>query len=585
MVRHGLKHIFQKPTPDIDSSDRTQQLRSKTVYAGTVNLAQTLAKGNNSLYKTYNGPYEVVTQSGKSNLIASRSYDDLLSITKGKVLLNQLPLTPFTQEYYQKNFAKGQMYEGNYNRFDPSFNFVTGCNNSVLVYDISTPGFAGPSSYDTNGGFIGVTGPGPTGTSDSNKHIFVDPDHCYYSDPCLLDASYTRFVSPGLTGATGSAQFTAQQIINADQYRGFIYPMPNLTLMCVQEIPDQQIGPLFCPKPPTPITSVIWEYTNSPPTDLINDITPTYNGSAFTLRVKSVVPANAKYKLSGVTSVTNADDPPAQITLTGSESFFGSIQSPSIRIVPASFTSSWEYTIDGGTSYTDLTGDVTAAYTASAFAIRLKGVVPVNATFTQSGVASVINVGDLAQITLTGSGNFTGSVTSPPIRVTPPEINIYSRTSGTITRSRTDTPNYNGDGNNLVLGYTNTVDTTGNYYVSSATNPSLTFDNTKPLYLHFFIPLPNPANPGNPNVQVWTQASYYYKGSATLTFVAADSKYVSTPDNNFVLQSGQTYWTIWSQYPAGSFIANVADTKLSMLIDDGGTGQWQWQGTLNVTKV
>ena len=71
MVRHGLKHIFQKPTPDIDSSDHTQQLRSKTIYAGTVNLAQTLVKGNNNKYKTYNGPYEVNNKDGNSNLIAS----------------------------------------------------------------------------------------------------------------------------------------------------------------------------------------------------------------------------------------------------------------------------------------------------------------------------------------------------------------------------------------------------------------------------------------------------------------------------------------------------------------------------------
>jgi hypothetical protein len=761
MVRHGLKHIFQKPTPDIDSSDRTQQLRAKTVYAGTVNLAQTLVNGNNNRYKTYNGPYEVSNQSGNSNVISSQSYDDLLSITKGKVLLNQLPLNSSTQEYYQKNFAKGQMYEGNYNRFDPSFNFVghTGCNDSVLVYDISTPGFTGPSSYDTNGGFIGVTGPGPTGTSASNKHIFIDPNHCYYSDPCLLDASYTRFVSPGLTGATGPAQFNAQQIINADQYRGFSYPMPNFTLMCAQEIPDQQIGPLFCPQPPTPITAVMWEYTNSPPTDLTSNITPTYNGSAFTIRVKGVVPANAKYKLTGITSVTNASDPPAQITLTGSQYFTSSITSPSIRVVPVQFTATWEYTNDGGSSYNDLTGNITPTYTSSLFTIRLKGVVPANATFTPSGVASITNVGDpqaqliitgsgnfagsvitspsirvvpalftatweytnnggssyndltgnitptytsspftirlkatapanatftpsgvasitnvgdpqaqvvltgsgnfsgsaisspsirvnsalftatwkyttdggstytdlnssgssfvynssspvtytiaiktvapsnatftqsgaasvtnigLAQLTLTGSGNFMGSVTSPPIRVTPPEINIYNKTSGTNTKSVNDPPNFNGNGNNLVFGYTNTVDTTGNYYVSSATNPSLTFDNTKPLYLYFFTPLANPPNPEtNPNAQVWLQNPTYLKGTATLTFDAANSKYVSTSDNNFVLQSGQTYWTIWSQTQAGAFNTS----NLSMLIYDGGTGNWQWQGTLNVAKV
>jgi len=255
MVRHALKHIFQKPAPDIDSSDRTQQLRSKTIYAGTVNLAQTLANGTNNRYKTYTGPYEVVTQTGNSNLIASHSYDDLLSITKGKVLLNQLPLNSDSRDYYQKNFAKGQMYEGNYNHFNPSHNFIghTGCNDAVLVYDIGSTGFTGPASYDANGGFIGATGPIGTGGSDNNKRIFIDPNHCYYSDPCLVDASYTRFVSPGLTGATGmtgsagSAKFNAQQIINADQYRGFSYPMSNFNLTCVQQLPNQAIGPLFCP--------------------------------------------------------------------------------------------------------------------------------------------------------------------------------------------------------------------------------------------------------------------------------------------------------------------------------------------------
>ena len=249
MVRHGLKHIFQKPTPDIDSSDRTQQLRAKTIYAGTVDLAKTLISGNNRVYQTYNGPYEVVTQAGTgdSKLIASRTYDDMLSITKGKVLLNQLPFNSLTQDYYQKNFAKGQMYEGNYNRFDPSFNFTghTGCNNSVLVYDISSTGFTGRASYDTNGGFIGATG--PIGDSENNKHIFVDPNHCYYSNPCLLDASYTRFVNPALSGLTGPAQFNAQQIISADQYRGFSFPMPDFNLICEQPNLNQSVGPLFCP--------------------------------------------------------------------------------------------------------------------------------------------------------------------------------------------------------------------------------------------------------------------------------------------------------------------------------------------------
>lgn len=251
MVVNSFKPLFRRPCPELTSSERTQQLRSKTVYSGTVNLAKTIAAGNNNRIKTYNGPYEVVNEGGNSTMIASQSYDDMLSITKGKVLLNQLPLNSYTQSYYQKNFGKEEMYVGNYNQFDPSFNFTGGndkCNESVLVYDISANGFTG--SYDASGGFVGVTGPVPN--SETNRQIFIDPDHCYYSDPCLKDASYTRFVTPELAGLTGTAAYFAQQIIGADQYRGFAYPMPNFNLTCVQQLPNQSSGPLFCPlKTPT----------------------------------------------------------------------------------------------------------------------------------------------------------------------------------------------------------------------------------------------------------------------------------------------------------------------------------------------
>jgi hypothetical protein len=102
MVLHGLKRIFQKPTPDLSSSDRTNQLRSKTVYAGTVELSKTLEKNNNR-YQTYNGPFEIAKKNvyTDATLVASASYKDLLDITKGKVLLNQLPLTDLTYTYYE----------------------------------------------------------------------------------------------------------------------------------------------------------------------------------------------------------------------------------------------------------------------------------------------------------------------------------------------------------------------------------------------------------------------------------------------------------------------------------------------------
>ena len=257
MVLHGLNRIFQKPTTNLSSSDRTNQLRSKTVYAGTVDLSTTLNKPGNDRYKTYNGPYEISKKNlyGDATLVASASYKDLLDITKGKVLLNQLPLTDSTYPYYEKNFGNGEMYVGNYQQFDGSKTGPTGCIDSVLVYDLSSTGFTGPGSYTGNS--IGYTG--PSGMFGSSEDIFIDPTHCYYSDPCASSASYMKFVdinfkgptgATGATGITGPSQYYAQQIINGDQYSGFRFPMSNFTLMCKQPNLSQTEGPIFCPSEP-----------------------------------------------------------------------------------------------------------------------------------------------------------------------------------------------------------------------------------------------------------------------------------------------------------------------------------------------
>ena len=253
MVLHGLKRIFQKPTPDLSSSDRTNQLRSKTVYAGTVELSKTLEKNNNR-YQTYNGPFEIAKKNvyTDATLVASASYKDLLDITKGKVLLNQLPLTDLTYTYYENNFGNGEMYTGNYQQFNGYNNDgPTGCASSVLVYDLSTTGFTGPGSYDSNS--IGNTG--PSGMLGSSQHIFIDPKHCYLN-PCNSPDSYMNFVdinfkgptgATGATGITGPSQYFAQQILDANQYSGFRFPMSNFTLTCKQRIDSQAEGPLFCP--------------------------------------------------------------------------------------------------------------------------------------------------------------------------------------------------------------------------------------------------------------------------------------------------------------------------------------------------
>ena len=258
MVNHGLKRVFQKSTPNLSSSDRTNQLRSKTIYSGTVELSKTLEISGNNRYKTYNGPFEIAKKNvyGDSTLIASTSYKDLLDITTGKVLLNKLPLTDLTYKYYEKNFGNGELYVGNYNQFNGQYfssTGPTGCVGAILTYDIFNIDFTGPGSYDDNS--IGTTG--PTGLDSTSHTIYVDPLHCYYDGPCELSSTYKKFVTvnfkgpngpTGPTGITGPSQYYAQKIIDDDQYSGFRFPMSNFTLTCKQQNPSQSKGPLFCPK-------------------------------------------------------------------------------------------------------------------------------------------------------------------------------------------------------------------------------------------------------------------------------------------------------------------------------------------------
>jgi carbon monoxide dehydrogenase subunit G len=185
----------------------------------------------------------------------------------------------------------------------------------------------------------------------------------------------------------------------------------------------------------TPATfTANWEYSDggqyvSLPQGGLN---PTYDQKTYTIRVEGgttpiITPSYATYTgPTGTVSVTNVADPAAQLTLTGSGNFLGSVvTSPSIAVTPATFTVTWHYTTDGGTSYYDLQNPFTSPYNQNTYTISPKIITPLHASHTQSGTASVTNVSDpAAQLTLTGSGNFTGVVTSPSITVTPATFTV-----------------------------------------------------------------------------------------------------------------------------------------------------------------
>ena len=515
MVLHGLNRIFQKPTINLSSGDRTNQLRSKTVYAGTVDLSTTLNQPGNDRYKTYNGPYEIAKKNlyGDATLVASASYKDLLDITKGKVLLNQLPLTDSTYPYYEKNFGNGEMYVGNYQQFDGSKTGPTGCIDSVLVYDLSSTGFTGPGSYTGNS--IGYTG--PSGMFGSNQDIFIDPTHCYYSDPCASSASYMKFVDinfkgptgpTGATGITGSSQYFAQQIINSDQYNGFRFPMSNFTLTCKQQIDSQSEGPLFCPALQPTLSGFSYppELYDSPALQ----ITPPQSNSLGAFSYFSSNPSVAT--ISSSPSATTLNSYINTITIVGVGTAMitaiqepygiyssGSISTPFV-VEPITFTATWEYS--NGGPYVSLPNNLTLPYDTSTYTIRLAGTTPTNATYTQSGTASALNAGNTAQLTLTGSVNFVGSVVSPSITVTPAifTANWQYLNNGALTDLTGDlTPNYDNSyyvisvisstivpsyatytqsGTALALNAGNTAQVTltgyGNFVGSVVTSPSIT---------------------------------------------------------------------------------------------------------------
>ena len=426
MVLHGLKRIFQKPTPDLSSSERTNQLRSKIIYSGTVNLSTALTTPGSNRYKTYNGPFEIV---------ASASYKDLLDITKGKVLLNQLPLTSLTANYYEKNFGNGEMYVGNYQQFDGSFFSggggtgpgPTDCEDSVLVYDISTPGFTGPgpSSYPENS--IGVTE--ATNPNFSNQDIFIDPKHCYYSDPCASSASYMKFVDVDLKGANGNSQYYAQQIINANQYSGFRFPMSNFNLTCVQQIMSQTEGPLFCsPEPPTFTGSFVIPNQNYSLVPFSFQITPPTSNSrgAFSYAVS---PNNPSITFNGNSVTINANVSIGTYTVTTFQEAAGNFSEGSIstrfNVVPISPTFTGSFFIpDQKYSLVPFSFPITPPTSNSGGAISSYTVSPNNYSVTFDGDSVTINANvGVGTYTITvfqeEDGNFTEGSISTRFNVLP----------------------------------------------------------------------------------------------------------------------------------------------------------------------
>lgn len=139
--------------------------------------------------------------------------------------------------------------------------------------------------------------------------------------------------------------------------------------------------------------------------------TSTYTGSAQSVTVVSVSPPGATYTTS-TTSATNAGGV-AQTTITGTGIYTGSFTSPTLTITPASITGV-TFSIGAATNST---------YTGSAQSVTVVSVTPAAATYSTS-TNFATNAGSVASTTVTGTGNYTGSFTSPNLTITKANLSV-----------------------------------------------------------------------------------------------------------------------------------------------------------------
>lgn len=217
---------FVRPTSDANAnaSDYVNNLRAKVKFAGTSNLARTVSSQGGLLplrtprgqLKPYQGTYgfsatTVTANSPKTYCLnTSRSYRDLLDITKGKYLLT--PPNPVGQNITLNNSNLSNLYSGVF--FE---NVYKGT--AELIYSTS--------AFGTDPNTIIYY---PPGTSNpyplANQLIYVDPSYnmFYESQSCSESDAYLKNIQiMNDLGVKGNAQLTRD--LNLNLFTGFTYPV------------------------------------------------------------------------------------------------------------------------------------------------------------------------------------------------------------------------------------------------------------------------------------------------------------------------------------------------------------------------
>jgi hypothetical protein len=208
---------FVRPTKssNSDASDYLNNLRAKVKFAGTSNLASTVALQGGMLplrtpggrLKPYQGTYgfSSTTNSPKTYCLnTSRSYRDLLDITKGKYLLT--PPNPVSTALTLVNIEPSELYNGVF--FEDTYKGT-----SEMIYN-TTP--FGPN-FENNI----IYAP----TTNNNQLIYVDPSYnmFYKSTTCSNTGRYFNNIQLRTDlGVNGKEHL--DRVANLNLFTGFTYP-------------------------------------------------------------------------------------------------------------------------------------------------------------------------------------------------------------------------------------------------------------------------------------------------------------------------------------------------------------------------
>ena len=222
---------FNGPQPQLNSSDRTAYLKSKTKYAAAVNLA----KNGGVLTKTNGARYVGTVQTTRTGLTSASSYSDYMDVAKGKYLLTPPPSSNLDMSFQP---SSADVYYGNFTvtNYDNANVFLT-----MLGYPLKTQGYPEQAYYPN----ILVqesdsTPSAPTPSMFNQYNIVVDPQFQLFYDykTCgarnyfqnvtidpTLDLTFTLTLDEVYSQRPEIEQ-QAQRIIKAEaqRLRGFQFP-------------------------------------------------------------------------------------------------------------------------------------------------------------------------------------------------------------------------------------------------------------------------------------------------------------------------------------------------------------------------